>query len=168
MRVVRPCNESFEAMTPTERGRHCARCDREVVDLRRVPRKRALVVLDEIRASEGKACARVMATADGTAVFPSDPSPLARWVAPALLAGSLAACSTGPRAADAAPVVATAPISSGGESNTNGHGESATTPVAVEVPRGRLAVVPASVGAQSTAASNVRPVVVETMGDMAW
>jgi hypothetical protein len=165
MRVVRPCNESFDAMTPTERGRHCARCDREVIDLRRVPRKRALVVLEEIRASEGKACARVMATADGTAVFPSDPSPLARWVAPALLAGSLAACSAEPHPT-APTVVATAPISSGGESNTNGHptGEAG----AVEVPRGRLAVVPASTGAQSTAASNVRPVVVETMGDMAW
>ena len=33
LRIDTPCHEEWERMTPTERGRHCASCDREVFDL---------------------------------------------------------------------------------------------------------------------------------------
>ena len=48
-RIAAPCTEDLEAMARTERGSFCDKCQHEVVDLRRAPKKRALAVLAELR-----------------------------------------------------------------------------------------------------------------------
>lgn len=97
MRIPTPCSENLDAMPRTGDGVHCSRCDRDVVDLRRATKKRALAVIAGLRASdpEGKVCVRVLATPEGVPAFAKDPSPLARFALPAALAGSLAACAPG-------------------------------------------------------------------------
>lgn len=103
-------------------GVHCARCDRDVLDLRHVPRKRALAVIAEARESgDGRVCAWVRVTRDGTLTFLPDPSPRSRWIAPVLAVGSLAACTTAPTR-ETAPIAALPPaapvtVTSGGNTN---------------------------------------------------
>ena len=113
MRIPTPCTQNLDAMPRATAGIgvHCTACDRDVVDLRRTPKKRALAVLAELRARDGRVCVRVRATPDGAPVFARDPSPFARFALPAALAGSLAACApsasadrgTAPTAALSAP-----------------------------------------------------------------
>lgn len=45
--IAKPCHEDWAAMTPTERGRHCAHCDKVVVDLTVLAPAQARTVLDE-------------------------------------------------------------------------------------------------------------------------
>jgi len=33
LRIAEPCHESWDAMTPTSHGRHCASCDKTVIDV---------------------------------------------------------------------------------------------------------------------------------------
>lgn len=146
-------------------GVHCSRCDRDVLDLRRAPRKRALAVLAEARASdpEGRVCAWVRATEDGTPVFTPDPSRWVRLAAPAVLATALGACTTAEQAhaAPTVPVAMTSPVTSGGtsEGNTN------ATPGVVTV---TIAATTPPVQAQPQPATNLQPVEIEMAGDMAF
>lgn len=157
MRIAHPCSEDLPSMPRTPGGVHCSRCDRDVVDLRRVPRKRALAILAEKRASEGRVCAWVRATADGSAVFAPDPSRLARLAGPALVATALAACAT-PTSQHASAT----PVTLAHESTpTSGGNTNAAPPVVV-------AVSSAPTSAPIQPASNVQPVVVEMAGDMAF
>ena len=82
MRVVSPCTENLDQMPRTRDGSFCTKCEKNVVDLRRVPKTRALAVLSELReASDGLVCVRVLAR-DGVPVFPPDPSRFARLSLP--------------------------------------------------------------------------------------
>ena len=144
-------------MPRTPGGVHCSRCDRDVVDLRRVPRKRALSILAEKR-EQGRVCAWVRATEDGSPVFTPDPSRLARLAGPAIVASALVACSPATSTAHTATQVTLAhqaPVepTSGGNAN-------ATTPVIVTVTQAPPAPI--------QPASNIQPVIVEMAGDMAF
>ena len=119
MRILHPCSENLPSMARVPGGVHCTRCDRDVLDLRTTPRKRALAVLAEARQTgDGRVCAWVRATKDGTPVFAPDPHPRSRWIAPVLAIGSLAACASSPPT-EAAPVVAMPVVATSG-GNTNG------------------------------------------------
>lgn len=126
MKIATPCSENLDAMEKTARGFFCDKCQHDVVDLRRTPKKKALAVLSELRASSGsgKVCVRVMARADRTPVFlPDPPSVFARFAAPIAFAGSLAACAPSSRT-EGTPVIARVEITSGTEApatdNVNG------------------------------------------------
>ena len=130
MRVASPCTENLDAMPRTKDGAFlCGKCDRAVVDLRRAPRKRALAVIDGLRREgDGSVCVRVRATRDGTPVFAPDPSPLARFVGPLALVGSLAACSPGVSAGrGTTPIVLTDALPE--PVPANGNGTPGTQPV---------------------------------------
>lgn len=110
MRIATPCAENLDAMPRAANGDvHCTQCDRDVVDLRRATQKRALAVIQALRAQgDGKVCVRVRAHRDGTPVFAAEPaSGLARFAMPLAMAGAVAACAPsagGER--DTTPVVA--------------------------------------------------------------
>jgi len=146
-------------MPRTPGGVHCSRCDRDVLDLRRVPRKRALAVLAEKRATEGKVCAWVRATPDGTPVFAADPSRIARLAAPAIVASALTACGASATERPAAPIAfvqpATPPAPSSG-----GNANAVPAPVMVTVDTTPPRVRPAS--------NVVQPIELEMAGDMSF
>lgn len=125
MRVATPCTENLDAMPRNADGDYlCSKCDKAVVDLRRTPRKRALAVIQGLRAQgDGSVCVRVNATRDGTPVFAPDPSLLSRFVGPVALVGSLAACA--PQMTERATTPSTFVGHEG--SNTNGTGTQHTT-----------------------------------------
>jgi hypothetical protein len=133
MRIATPCRQDLDSMPRAESGLgvHCTACDRDVVDLRRAPKKRALAVIDQLRRSgDGEVCVRVRATRDGVPVFRNDPSPLARFALPAVLAGSLAACAPSAGVDRATTPVAMIPTEQEPVTNPNVNG---TTPVVVAV-----------------------------------
>jgi hypothetical protein len=164
MRIAHPCSEDLPSMPRAPGGVHCSRCERDVIDLRRVPRKRALAILAEKRETSGRVCAWVRATEDGTPVFAPDPSRLARLAGPALVATALAACSpTTSSQHGATPVTLahesvapTTPRATSSGGNTN-----APPPVAISA-----STVPPRAPIQP--ASNVQPVTIEMAGDMAF
>ncbi|WP_139924992.1 carboxypeptidase-like regulatory domain-containing protein [Hymenobacter sp. DG01] len=53
--VPQPCHESWAAMTPAAQGRHCAACDKVVVDFTRMTDAEILAYLGQ---SAGKSCGR--------------------------------------------------------------------------------------------------------------
>lgn len=57
--IPEPCHENWDAMSPTERGRHCAVCAKEVVDLTERDAAEARELLERKRAASGAICARV-------------------------------------------------------------------------------------------------------------
>jgi hypothetical protein len=138
MRIESPCTENLDGMARTRDGSFCAKCEKDVVDLRRVPKKRALAVISELRArGDGQVCVRVRATRDGVPVFRSEPSRLGRLALPMALAGSLAACAPTPGTA----AHLTTPVTIVAEQRTNGNGTpdaqpvtSTTTPVTGTTP----------------------------------
>lgn len=148
-------------MPRTPRGVHCSRCDRDVVDLRRVPRKRALTILAEERASGARVCAWVRATEDGTPVFAADPSRLARLAGPAIVASALTACAPA-----ASLQHASTPVTLAHESATT----AATATSGGNTNAVATVVSPVGVAPRAPAqpASNLQPVVVEMAGDMAF
>lgn len=130
MRIPTPCRENLDAMPRTADGAHCARCDRDVVDLRRTAKKRALAVIADLRARHGQVCVRVRATRDGVPVFAKDPSPFARLTLPMALAGSLAACAPSAGAdRDTTPVAMLSTV----QQPVNHNEVSAVAPLAVPV-----------------------------------
>ncbi len=159
MRIARPCTENLDAMERTPSGGFaCTRCELEVVDLRRATRRRALAVLDGLRAGGGRVCARVRAKADGTPLFRSDPPWLARLAGPIALAGSLTACAPTASSARAATPIT---LAHGSTSGDNGNG-----PVAPRLvtPTSRVDIAPAP----STANVAAEPIELEMAGEMAW
>lgn len=163
MRIAHPCSADLSSMPRTPGGVHCAACDRDVLDLRRVPRKRALAVLADARASEGRVCAWVRAKPDGTPVFAADPSRLARLAGPALVASALAACapaSSTQRSATPATLAHESPVAPGAAPATSGGNTNAAPPV--------VATTRPTHPAPIQPASNVQPVEIEMAGDMAF
>ena len=160
MKIARPCTENLDAMARTETGGFaCTRCELEVVDLRRATRKRALRVLAELRAEGGRVCARVRAQPDGTPLFRSDPSFLARFAGPVALASSLAACSP---SATTSRTAAT-PITLSHSSTFGGNGNGPTAPL-TGTPTSRVEPPPAA----STSNVAGEPIELEMAGEMAW
>jgi hypothetical protein len=128
MRVASPCTENLDGMARTPSGSFCAKCQKNVVDLRRVPKRRALAVISELRASaDGQVCVRVRATRDGVPVFPNEPSRLGRFAVPLALAGTLAACAP----SSATTLDGTTPIAQVAETEgaANGNGAPGAHPV---------------------------------------
>lgn len=139
MRIQKPCTENLDAMPRANAGPgvHCTSCDRDVVDLRRVPKKRALAVLEQIRAGgDGRVCARVRATPDGVPVFSKDPSAFSRLALPVALAGSLAACAPSTSADRGTAPIAFVPTAQGGvgpNANPTTGGSVPSTPAVTSV-----------------------------------
>jgi hypothetical protein len=139
-------------------GVHCSRCDRDVLDLRRVPQKRALAILAEKRELEGRVCAWVRATPDGTPIFSPDPSRFARFTAPAIVATALTACTPTAAHHESTPIAfvpATPMPSSGGNTNASPTPVMATVDTAPPVSPVRPA-------------SNAPQLEIEMAGDMAF
>ncbi len=166
MKIAKPCTEDLDSMGRTASGGFaCARCELDVVDLRRATRKRALTVLAELRAEGGRVCARVRARPDGTPLFrPDPPSGLARFAAPVALATTLAACSPSTTIARGATPITLAHESGDGD---NANGSSTSAPIAT----GATVVVAPASRAQpgpSPGSTNVQPVEIELAGEMMW
>ena len=53
--IPEPCHENWNSMTPREQGRHCASCDKVVVDFRNSTKEE---IIDQIEAANGKTCGR--------------------------------------------------------------------------------------------------------------
>ncbi len=160
MRVATPCSENLDAMPRDAEGAYlCGKCDRAVVDLRRAPRKRALAVIAGLRkVGDGSVCVRVRATRDGTPVFSPDPSPLARFLGPIALVGSLAACTPQGRGADHGTTPATLVETTA--THGNGNGTPGTT-------RPVVSAVPADPG-RATNVSFPQPDVTDVAGGLAF
>lgn len=71
--IASPCGESWEGMTPSGTGRHCAKCDKVVLDLTECTREQAFE-----RVIGGRKCVRLMITADGRTRFRDDEQAAAR------------------------------------------------------------------------------------------
>jgi hypothetical protein len=80
-RLGRSCDEQ-QALTPNKRGFHCARCEKDVVDLTRLTRKQAQPYL------QTKGCIRINLGPNGEPVFA--PEVERRSVRGLLLAGAMA------------------------------------------------------------------------------
>lgn len=92
--IAVPCHESWDAMTPVNRGRHCASCDKTVVDFAAMTPQQ---IVDAVRIGRGSICARVSRDAHGEIVTRAEPSGrgwlphAAGFVLALALAGSAAA-----------------------------------------------------------------------------
>jgi hypothetical protein len=100
LRVAERCEVPYEEMTPRGAGRHCADCDRVVVDLSALTARQALSLF---RASGGDLCGYVRHDGRGDPMF--KPEPRVGVAIGAMLAGALAACAPSEE-----PVVSLAPI----------------------------------------------------------
>ncbi|MGI4864091.1 MAG: carboxypeptidase-like regulatory domain-containing protein [Janthinobacterium lividum] len=77
IRIAQPCAESWAAMTPTAAGRHCAACQKVVVDFMA---KTDAEILAYFRQSSGKqACGRFWAGQLARPLAPSDAATTGRW-----------------------------------------------------------------------------------------
>lgn len=160
-RIAAPCTEDLDSMARTERGSFCDKCQHEVVDLRRAPKKKALTMLADLKRASptGRVCVRTIARPDGTPVFGADPpGPLARYAAPLLLATSLAACAPSGHSTvgGTTPVALVRPVASV-HPPTNQNGPVTATVVPVPVVTVSSTPQPASI-----------PPEVEMAGEMVW
>jgi hypothetical protein len=55
--IPEPCHENWNNMTPTEKGKHCAVCDKEVFDMTGIPEKEVAEKISQIES--GNVCARI-------------------------------------------------------------------------------------------------------------
>ncbi|WP_223652486.1 carboxypeptidase-like regulatory domain-containing protein [Hymenobacter psoromatis] len=102
VRIPRPCAESWAAMTPTPAGRHCAACQKVVVDF---TQKTDAEILAYLAGAAGPACGRFRAGQLARPLWPAAPGGAAprwrTWLAAlvtaggALGAGRVAAQTTG-------------------------------------------------------------------------
>lgn len=69
LHIPTPCHESWDAMTPTSTGRHCAACNHTVLDVTELPVAEGRQVLAEVattlRHSGKRICVRAHATPSG-------------------------------------------------------------------------------------------------------
>ena len=96
IRIPQPCSESWDAMTPTGTGRHCAACAKVVVDF---TQQTDAEILAYLARSSGHACGRLRADQLARPLQPvatgSRPRP---WLSALLVLSSLGAL-LGPKAA---------------------------------------------------------------------
>lgn len=86
--VLHPCDQDWSRMSGTRERRHCAACDRDVLDLSAM---RAAAAIDALIARGGQACVRYRIDADGEIEFAPPPPRRPGPVAAAALA--LTACA---------------------------------------------------------------------------
>jgi hypothetical protein len=106
IRVTSPCAMRWEALTPVPGGRHCAACQKTVIDVERL----STAELDALVDSGERACVRMATLPDGSVLtrdHPRAPRRAAAW-AGAALAASTFACAEGVRE-DEVAVCADAP-----------------------------------------------------------
>ena len=65
LRVVRPCEESFEAMPGDARARHCDKCEKTVHDLASRTEVEVRAMLREAKRRGERVCVRFARTPDG-------------------------------------------------------------------------------------------------------
>ncbi len=69
LRIPTPCHESWDGMTPTSNGRHCATCNHTVVDVTELPLSEGRQLLAEVETtlqrSGKRICVRAHATPSG-------------------------------------------------------------------------------------------------------
>ena len=74
LRIAEPCHESWNAMTPGSHGRHCASCDKTVIDVTAMSPAEATTYLSQqapARLAQGeRICVRARANRQGTLVRP--------------------------------------------------------------------------------------------------
>jgi hypothetical protein len=92
--LLEPCRESWDAMERRGPGRHCARCDRTVLDLTRLTERDALRALRRDPDGGGR-CVRFLATDEGDLVFRRDRRRPGAASLVAAAAIGLAACRPG-------------------------------------------------------------------------
>jgi hypothetical protein len=71
--MIAPCGEDWAGMDPSERGRFCARCDREVVDVTELSSSEAMAIV--ANADGPIPCVRARANARGDLQFRQPPCP---------------------------------------------------------------------------------------------
>jgi hypothetical protein len=86
--VLSPCSESWDAMTGDRTRRHCAACEREVIDLSAM---HAEAAIDALLEHPGRTCIRYASDADGEILFAPPPPRRAGLAAAMTLA--VAACA---------------------------------------------------------------------------
>ena len=91
LRILQSCDQSWDAMTRRDGGRHCAQCDHLVLDLTRLTERQAR--LRRRAAGPGPACVRAVMV-DGVARFRTQPARAPRW-AKGLVALTLASACGG-------------------------------------------------------------------------
>lgn len=92
--IDKPCRENWEAMSPTERGRHCAACSKEVIDFTRYSEQE---MIDYFSSRKGEqVCGRMELKTD----FPqfiirpkNEYKPYGYWMTLSLAALLIAGCS---------------------------------------------------------------------------
>jgi hypothetical protein len=97
LQINKPCHENWGAMTPNERGRHCASCDKTVVDLTVMPAVEARAFMndlgDKLRSKSGEhVCVRAHADTSGRLMKPGARRLLLTNGLAAILAMSMAGC----------------------------------------------------------------------------
>lgn len=90
LHIAKPCPESWAAMTPTTAGRHCAACQKTVVDF---THKTDAEILAALRHAAGETCGRLRPDQLGRPLVAPAPAPRWRaWLGAALaLGGALSA-----------------------------------------------------------------------------
>jgi hypothetical protein len=84
--IPQPCAESWAAMMPTATGRHCAACQKTVVDF---TQKTDAEILAALRHAAGETCGRLRADQLGRALAaPAPPARWRAWLGAALAVGS--------------------------------------------------------------------------------
>jgi hypothetical protein len=87
LHLPQPCPESWDAMTPTSTGRHCAACQKTVVDF---THKTDAEILAALRQATGETCGRLRADQLGRSLVAPAPAPQWRaWLGAALALGGL-------------------------------------------------------------------------------
>jgi hypothetical protein len=85
LQIAQPCHESWDAMTPTEGGRHCAACQKTVVDF---TWKTDAEILAYLASSSSETCGRLWTDQQNRPLvnlLPAKPAPRWRtWLATAL------------------------------------------------------------------------------------
>gem|GEM_PF-872332 len=91
--VPEPCHEKWDEMTPNEKGRHCASCNKTVIDFSLYSDQQ---LLDFISKQQGKVCGRFnnyQLDRPVTPTVPENPSILKRIAVGTAIAATLAACN---------------------------------------------------------------------------
>lgn len=87
------CDEDWEAMSPAEGGRRCARCAHDVLDLTGLTRRQAERA---VRRAGPAPCIRIRVDGEGAPRFRDEPLRSVRRLPVLALAGALAACEAAP------------------------------------------------------------------------
>lgn len=92
--INEPCHENWSEMTPQEQGRHCAKCDKVVVDFTALDPDEGLAILEEAATSADNCrtgiCGRVHADAAGRLQLGQQKSSIKKRLLSDAMAGMLA------------------------------------------------------------------------------